>query len=173
MQFLTKFQKLDGFRGLSPVRVCSRVSAYAYPDIFCTSLESAHQYGARRAGERPFRPARAAGAGRGAGGATRASPGAVLRAIRAESGDREQRLYTCISQQSGRSGTSYCPPRQKCSPSGHSRRKRCNRPLCLAHRRPAAPMAFRSTAISSDGEAAPFQSTAFGPQCIRMSHRVA
>ena len=65
MQFLTKSQKLDGFRALSPVRVGARVSAYACPDIFCTSLESAHQYGAWRAGERPVRPARAAG---GAGG---------------------------------------------------------------------------------------------------------
>ena len=34
--------------------------------------------------------------GRGAGGATRASPGAVLRAIRAESGDRERRGYTRV-----------------------------------------------------------------------------
>ena len=95
-QFLTKFQKLDGFGLLAPCRVCSRYAAYASPDIFCTPLACAHQFGAWRAGGRPFRPAGAAGGGGGAGGAARASPGAVLRAIRAESGDRERRGYTRV-----------------------------------------------------------------------------
>ena len=77
-QFLTKFQKLDGFGELAPVRVRSRLSAYACPDIFCTSLGCAHQYGAWRAGKGLFRPARSAWGGRGARGASRACPGAVL-----------------------------------------------------------------------------------------------
>ena len=143
MQFLTKSQKLDGFRALSPVRVGARVSAYACPDIFCTSLESAHQYGAWRAGERPVRPARAAG-GAGGRGARPVHPREPFFEPSGLSQETGSRGYTRVflMQQSGRSGTSYCPPRQKCSPSGHSRRKRCNRPLCLAHRRPAAPMAF-------------------------------
>ena len=93
MQFLTKLQKLDGLRELAPWRVGARRGAYACPDIFCTSLESAHQYGAWRAGERPFRPARAAGGRRGAGGATRASPGAVLRAIRADESGEAIHVY--------------------------------------------------------------------------------
>ena len=52
-QFLTKIQKLDGFRELTPCRVCSRYAAYACTEIFCTCRGGAHQYGAWRAGEGP------------------------------------------------------------------------------------------------------------------------
>ena len=73
-QFLTKFQKLDGFRELTPCRVCSRYAAYAYTEIFCTCLWGAHQYGAWRAGGGGFRPARVGGGG-GAGGRAPRMPG--------------------------------------------------------------------------------------------------
>ena len=88
-QFLTKFQKLDGFRELTPCRVCSRYAAYACTEIFCTCLWGAHQYGAWRAGGGGFRPARVWG-GRGDRGACPAhareffEPGPSQRAKKAE-----------------------------------------------------------------------------------------
>ena len=90
LQFLTKFQKLDGFGLLAPVRVRSRYGAYACTEIFCTCRGGAHQYGAWRAGGGGFRPARAGGGVGGPGGVSRACPGAVLRA-RPESESQEGR----------------------------------------------------------------------------------
>ena len=61
---------------------------------------------------------RGGGGGRGARPVHAREP---FSSLRAESG--AARRYTCISQPSGRSGTSYCPQRQNWSPSGHSRLK--------------------------------------------------